>query len=111
MPSVIRGSDNFDTAGGNAVKAWVNFDGTGTPAIRAAYNVASITDNGAGQYEVNLTTAMPDVNYAVVGTASINASSFGYTGTGVVNTGKAFVSIFSPPNFTDMNNVYVAVFR
>ena len=48
MPSYFRGNDNFDTAGGNAVKAWVNFNGTGTVAIRASYNVTSITDNGTG---------------------------------------------------------------
>jgi len=64
MPSVIRGSDNFDTAGGNAVKAWVNFDGTGTVAIRAAFNVSSITDNGAGDYTLNFTAALTDANYA-----------------------------------------------
>ena len=45
--------------------AWVNFNGTGTVAIRASYNVASITDNGTGDYTVNFTTAMPDANYAV----------------------------------------------
>ncbi len=67
MPSTIRGSDNFDTAGGNAVKAWVNFNGTGTVAIRAAYNVSSITDNGTGDYTVNFATAMPDANFAPVG--------------------------------------------
>jgi hypothetical protein len=46
-------------------RAWVNFDGTGTVAIRAAGNVASITDNGTGDYTVNFTTAMPDANYCV----------------------------------------------
>ncbi len=66
MPSTIRGSDNFDTAGGNAVKAWVNFNGTGTVAIRASYNVSSITDNGVGDYTVNFTTAMSDANYSAV---------------------------------------------
>jgi hypothetical protein len=65
MPSIFRGSDNFNTAGGNAVKAWVNFNGTGTVAIRAAYNVASITDNGTGDYTLNFTSALPDANYAV----------------------------------------------
>ena len=50
--------------GQQAVKAWVNFNGTGTVAIRAAYNVTSITDNGTGDYTVNFTTAMPDANYA-----------------------------------------------
>ena len=47
-------------------KAWVNFNGTGTVAIRASYNVSSITDNGVGDYTVNFTTAMVDANYAVL---------------------------------------------
>jgi hypothetical protein len=50
-------------------RAWVNFNGTGTVAIRASGNVSSITDNGTGDYTVNFTTAMPDANYAVSGTA------------------------------------------
>lgn len=70
MPSVIRGSDNFDTAGGNAVKAWVNFNGTGTVAIRASFNVSSITDNGVGSYTVNFATALSNANYAAIGTRS-----------------------------------------
>lgn len=45
-------------------RAWVNFNGTGTVAIRASGNVSSITDNGVGNYTVNFTTAMPDANYA-----------------------------------------------
>lgn len=45
-------------------RAWVNFNGTGTVAIRASGNVSSITDNGTGDYTVNFTTAMPDANYA-----------------------------------------------
>jgi hypothetical protein len=46
-------------------RAWVNFNGTGTVAIRGSGNVTSITDNGTGDYTVNFTTAMPDANYAV----------------------------------------------
>ena len=46
-------------------RAWVNFNGTSTVAIRASGNVTSITDNGTGDYTVNFTTAMPDVNYSV----------------------------------------------
>lgn len=46
-------------------RAWVNFNGTGTVAIRGSGNVSSITDNGTGDYTINFTTAMPDVNYAV----------------------------------------------
>jgi len=47
-----------------AARAWVNFNGTGTVAIRASGNVSSITDNGTGDYTVNFTTAMSDANYA-----------------------------------------------
>jgi hypothetical protein len=55
-------------------KAWVNFNGTGTVAIRSSFNVSSITDNSTGNYTVNFTTAMPNANYAVV------------TGTNITNT-------------------------
>jgi hypothetical protein len=47
-----------------SAKAWVNFNGTGTVAIRASYNVSSITDNGTGDYTVNFTNALPDANYS-----------------------------------------------
>ena len=57
-------------------RAWVNFNGTGTVAIRASGNVSSITDNGTGDYTVNFTTAMPDANYGVSATIS------GFFGTG-----------------------------
>jgi hypothetical protein len=48
-----------------AAKAWVNFNGTGTVAIRAAFNVTSITDNGTGDYTVNFTSALADSNFAI----------------------------------------------
>jgi hypothetical protein len=50
-------------------RAWVNFNGTGTVAIRASGNVTSITDNGTGDYTVNFATAMPDANYSTGGSA------------------------------------------
>jgi len=50
-------------------KAWVMFNGTGTVAIRASYNVSSITDNGTGDYTVNFTTAFSSANYGVSGCA------------------------------------------
>ena len=49
-----------------ACRAWVNFNGTGTVAIRASGNVSSITDNGVGLYTVNFIAAMPDTNYSAV---------------------------------------------
>jgi hypothetical protein len=51
-------------------RAWVNFNGTGTVAIRGDGNVDTITDAGTGRYTVNFTTAMPDANYAVVATCN-----------------------------------------
>jgi hypothetical protein len=57
-------------------RAWVNFNGTGTVAIRASGNVSSITDNGTGDYTVNFTNAMPDANYGVCITGgALNSSS------------------------------------
>ncbi len=51
-------------------RAWVNFNGTGVVAIRGSGNVSSITDNAAGDYTVNFTTAMTDANYNVCGSAT-----------------------------------------
>ena len=65
-----------DTVVNGTAKAWVNFNGTGTVAIRRAFNVSSITDNGTGDYTVNFTVAMVDADYAVVGSS---ASSLGDT--------------------------------
>ena len=56
-------------------KAWVNFNGTGTVAIRASGNVSSITDLGTGVYTVNFTTAMADANYATTLATGLNASN------------------------------------
>jgi hypothetical protein len=62
------------TASGSApsysARAWVNFNGTGTIAIRGSANVSSITDNDVGDFTVNFTTAMSDANYAFAGVAS-----------------------------------------
>ena len=55
-------------------RAWVNFNGTGTVAIRGSGNVSSITDNGTGDYTVNFTTAMPDADYSAVGNCTTNSS-------------------------------------
>lgn len=58
---------NFNGVEQYLCKAWVNFNGTGTVAIRAAGNVSSITDNGTGDYTVNFTNAFFDTNYAIHG--------------------------------------------
>jgi hypothetical protein len=60
-------------------RAWCNFNGTGTVAIRASGNVSSITDNGTGSYTVNFTTAMPDANYAGVVSGGFSGNVAGRT--------------------------------
>jgi len=91
MSSVIRGSDNFDSEGiveGTAT-AWVNFNGTGTVAIRDSYNVSSITDNGTGLYAVNFFVDYANANYCVsgstVGSVSANYAT-AVVGRSSVNT-------------------------
>lgn len=70
FPDTVQQTNGMTNTGGNpkyyAARAWVNFRGTGTVSIRASANVSSITDNGAGNFTVNFTTAMPDANYSVV---------------------------------------------
>lgn len=71
--STLKVTNIQDTAGGNSstsaqiysgrAKAWVNFNGTGTVAIRDDFNVSSITDNGMGDYTINFSTALPDSDY------------------------------------------------
>ena len=55
-------------------KAWVNFNGTGTVAIRDSFNVGSITDNGTGSYALNFSTAMPSADYVLCMSGSTNNS-------------------------------------
>ena len=81
--------------GQQACKAWVNFDGTGTVAIRESYNVSSITDNGSGDYTANFTTAMSDANYSITHWATQQtAGSNGY-GYGILSSGTSTI-----PNIT-----------
>ena len=51
-------------------KAWVNFNGTGTVAIRDSHNVSSITDGGTGDYTTNFTNNMTNTNYSVASATS-----------------------------------------
>ena len=97
-----------------ACRAWVNFNGTGTVAIRASGNVSSITDGGTGTYTVNLTTAMSDTNYAAVGSAGNATGGFSQgvldfkaytTSTVLINT------IFGTSGPQDSTFTNVAIFR
>jgi hypothetical protein len=64
----------------NSVKAWVNFNGTGTVAIRASANVSSITDNGVGIYTLNFTNALADTNYSVISMSNLVAGASTFVG-------------------------------
>lgn len=107
-----------------AARAFVNFDGTGTVAIRSNGNVTSITDNGVGDYTVNYTTAMTSANYSVNVTAvnsasghsnvicaAIRAPSSAGVGAASVTTGSVRVSVrTSSGNQIDSDCVNVAIF-
>jgi hypothetical protein len=94
-------------------KAWVNFNGTGTVAIRASGNVSSITDNGTGDYTVNFTTAMSDANYAAQLSSAMGGGAGGFVGTdNTVSTGSLrFVAYAQNGASRDTTSAYVAVFR
>ena len=98
-----------------ACRAWVNFDGTGTVAIRASGNVSSITDIGVGTYKVNFITAMPDVNYTVFGMSMLNrivAYSSTTFDTGVQGVGAVNIRVCDTAAAAkDEQCVNVAIFR
>jgi len=99
-------------------RAWVNFDGTGTVAIRASGNVSSITDNGTGNYTINFTNAMPDVNYCMVNGCSATPSASGRSAAAsplsvaTYLTGSVRVICNDTGNATiDSDIVNIAIFR
>jgi len=110
---------NTDGTENYKCRAWVNFDGTGTPSIRESGNVSSITDEGTGQYTVNFTTAMPDTNYALIG--SCGDDSFDRTRDfgGPSNLHDTYTTSAIAINIdrhdtvarSDMQFIYAAVFR
>lgn len=111
-----------DTVINGTAKAWATFNGDGTIALKSAFNVSSITDNGAGSYNVNFTTPMPDANYAVVGSVIAGPSDFGITtlqpwdgaqerSTTTVRLQSAFVTSTQNRTLVDYQLVNVAIYR
>ena len=99
-------------------KAWVNFNGSGTVAIRASGNVTSITDVAVGRYEVNFTNAFSDINYVCVTGLNLNTSGGGtsnYNRMCVSNpatTSKAYYNTFTTgSSLADVTVNQLAVFR
>jgi hypothetical protein len=73
-------------------RAWVNFNGTGTVAIRDSGNVSSLTDNGTGDFTVNFSSALTDANFC----AATDTTAYSLTDStrhafiaGAYNTGAA----------------------
>ena len=109
---ITDGSGNLSFDGYTA-KAWVNFNGTGTVAIRASQNVSSITDNSSGYYTVNLTSAMADAN----GAAFVNSSK-GTPNGDMVDHEECYINSASTIQVTSYNGgfqdaayIYVGLFR
>lgn len=96
-----------------ACRAWVNFNGTGTVAIRSSGNVSSVTDLGTGSYRVNFTTALPDDGYAVVlGASYTNATSaIDQTVSGGRLAASVQVQHFESGTLADTSDFSVAIFR
>jgi len=109
-----------DQASGLA-KAWVNFNGTGTVAIRASFNVSSITDNGTGDYTVNFTTAMSDANYctmvmsssysATANSANPNIKGTVSGGASTKTTSAIAIVSYAGNSLYDFAELNVAIFR
>ena len=115
---------NTQLDNGYLCRAWVNFNGTGTVAIRASGNVSSITDNGTGDYTVNFTTAMPDANYsALVNVGAFATSNWGMHTTvllgaksisnfiGVYSTTQMSIIVVRQTAYSDENLITVGIFR
>ena len=101
-------------------RAWINFDGTGTPSIRGSGNVTSITDNGTGNYTINLTTSLTDGNFSVVASASGRNTLTGpdtdvSVGVGPITTSVSSstfrIQIGNPASSADDAFITAAVFR
>lgn len=103
-------------------RAWVNFNGTGTVAIRASGNVSSITDNGTGDYTVNFSTAMSDANYAINGATgntnptvdgSVSAQvDLGLPATKTTTSARIYTGRqYSPYTVQDLQLICVSFFR
>jgi hypothetical protein len=113
------GNLSFNSGYGSAAvaygcRAWVNFNGQSTVAIRASGNVTSITDLGTGNYTVNITTAMPDINYSIQITKQntvSNADTPVYDIFSNRSTTSVNIQMLEIATFTDSNNVNVAIFR
>ena len=80
-----------DNVAKRTAKAWVNFNGTGTVAIRSDFNISSITDHDIGKYTVNFRSALSTNTYSIAGMCAAGDSP----SNGYANIGLEFNSTYS----------------
>ena len=90
-------------------KAWAAFDGSGTVEIDDSNNIASITDNGTGDYTLTITNDMANANYAPVSSCQFNGTSPDFVGAVSKAVGSTeFHAAHDDGNLTDMNDLYAS---
>jgi len=109
VPPQFNGGNGVQV--GTLCRAWVNFNGTGTVAIRASFNVSSITDRGTGTYTINLTNALPDANMAVTFGGQVGGAGRGFYSDAAPTTSAVYVYCTTASALVDPSDVWVAVFR
>ena len=111
--STIKVTNLQDTSGGNQstsgeifqgrAKAWINFNGQGTPTIRDDYNVSSLTDNGTGLFSINFTSPFSSSDYAAIGMSHYGMSQHGND---PYSTSAFKVVTYATPNGGNADYVY-----
>jgi hypothetical protein len=126
--STLRVTNVQDTAGANSAttaqiyngiaKAWINFNGTGTISTRADFNVATLTDNGVGDYTITFDTAMSDTNYSVSITCTAQdpvlndyRDQRGYGHPRIYSTSNIRIRTGYDAFYTDQLYINVSIFR
>jgi len=114
VSNISDGTDTVETGyvvNGSA-KAWVNFNGTGTIAVRDSLNVASLTDNGTGDFSANFNSSYSNTNYVVsmsaastIASSDTMANAYSY-GTGSVTVGVNNISgILTDRTYNDITTI------
>ena len=66
MLVVGEGGTNTTSLQQGLLKAWYQFDGTGTVNFRDSFNMSGTTDGGTGTYANAYTNNMSNTNYAIL---------------------------------------------
>ena len=115
--NVVTFADGAGTENGTLCRAWVNFNGTGTPSIFNDFNVSSISDEATGDYTINFSNALSNANYAVASIISVNGSSGANGGWNIAFSRNAApttsgfrVETFTATTFAESDIVTLAIF-